>query len=86
MKEMLSSKKFQAMLIGLIISIIKPYIPGLDEASTLEVLAPILAYIAGQSIADAVPGGKESLKQQAKTGIIPTSPDTQVTVVNEAQN
>lgn len=58
LKKLFSSKKFCAAVAGVLVAIIGATIPGL-ELSTAEltaVIAPIMAYIVGQSAADV---GKE---------------------------
>jgi uncharacterized membrane protein YoaK (UPF0700 family) len=52
MPEILLSKKFQAALVGLIATIAIQVVPGLEEIDVRELLAPILAYILGQGLAD----------------------------------
>lgn len=60
--ELLKSKKFQALVVGLLVLLVQQYIPGLDEAKTTEVVALIVAYIIGQGLADF---GKEKAKVEA---------------------
>lgn len=55
----LKSKKFQAAVVGLVVAIAGKIGLGLDETSLLTILSPILAYIAGQGLADI---GKEKAK------------------------
>lgn len=62
--DLLYSKKFQAALLGVAIMIAKHFTPQLDEISALELTLPILVYIAGQGLADALPG-KEKVKMEA---------------------
>lgn len=59
MKELLSSKKFVAMIVGLVMSIATKYVPGLDEETTYQIVGLVIAYILGQGVADA---GKEKAK------------------------
>ncbi len=61
--DIVYSKKFQAAMIRLVVAVAKHFIPQLDETSTLELLAPILAYILGQGLADSLPG-KEKIKME----------------------
>lgn len=49
---LLTSKKFQMAIVGVIVVIAKHFIPELSEVSTTEVLLPIVAYILGQGLAD----------------------------------
>lgn len=62
--DILKSKKFQAMIIGLALSVICHYL-GLEVNEILAVDSPILAFILGQGIAD---HGKETelIKQRRK--------------------
>jgi len=55
--KILKSKKFQALIVGVIVLVLMELIPALDEAHTTEVVALIVAYIIGQGIAD---HGKEA--------------------------
>jgi uncharacterized protein involved in cysteine biosynthesis len=64
--DILKSKKFQALLVGLIVVIVQQYIPGLDETKALEVVGLISAYILGQGFAD---WGKEKAKIEADRGL-----------------
>lgn len=50
--DLIKSKKFQAAIIGVVVVILQHYIPGLQEIDIAAVLAPILAYIIGQGLAD----------------------------------
>lgn len=50
--ELIRSKKFQAAIIGVIVVILQHYIPALQDIDIAAVLAPILAYIIGQGLAD----------------------------------
>ena len=63
MKQLLvsifTSKKFIAMLAGLILAAAAKIGLNLDEAALVTLLSPILAYIIGQGIAD---HGKERAK------------------------
>lgn len=52
MIELLRSKKFQAALIGILVVILQHFIPALQDIDIAAVLAPILAYIIGQGLAD----------------------------------
>lgn len=60
--ELLKSKKFQALLVGLLVLLVQQYIPGLDETKATEVVALVVAYIIGQGLADF---GKEKAKVEA---------------------
>lgn len=57
--EILKSKKFQAAVVGVIVAFAGKAGLNLDDTSLLTVLSPILAYIAGQGLADI---GKEKAK------------------------
>lgn len=57
--DLLQSKKFRAALIGLLVVVVKHFLPDLDETSVQQILAVLLAYIIGQGIAD---HGKEKAK------------------------
>jgi hypothetical protein len=57
--SILKSKKFQASVVGLIVALTGKIGLDLDEAALLTILSPILAYIAGQGLADI---GKERAK------------------------
>lgn len=52
MPDLLQSKKFQAALIGLIVVIAQHFVPGLQEVDLYALLAPFVAYIIGQGLAD----------------------------------
>lgn len=65
MMALLTSKKFQAALVGLIVAIVAKVGLDLDEQALLTVLSPILTYIAGQAVADI---GKEKAKAEASNG------------------
>ncbi len=55
----LKSKKFQAAVVGLVVAIAGKIGLDLDHDALLVILSPILAYIAGQGLADI---GKEEAK------------------------
>ncbi len=55
----LKSKKFQAAVVGLVVALTGKVGLDLDETALLTILSPILAYIAGQGLADI---GKEKAK------------------------
>lgn len=57
--DLFKSKKFQALLVGLIVLLLQQYIPGVDEAKATEIVALVVAYIIGQGLADF---GKEKAK------------------------
>lgn len=50
--DILRSKKFQAAVVGLVVAFAGKAVLELDDASLLTMLSPILAYIAGQGLAD----------------------------------
>ena len=52
MPDLLKSKKFQALLVGLIVLLLQQWIPGVNETQATEVVALIVAYIIGQGLAD----------------------------------
>lgn len=52
MPDLLKSKKFQALLVGLIVLLLQQWIPGINETQATEVVALIVAYIIGQGLAD----------------------------------
>ena len=60
-QQLLTSKKFTAMVIGIAATFLATRF-GLDEAATQEVMKVIIAYIIGQGIAD---HGKEAVKEEA---------------------
>lgn len=62
MPDLLTSKKFQAALIGLIVVIAQHFIPVLNDIDLVALLAPIVAYILGQGLADL---GKERALMEA---------------------
>lgn len=57
MPAILKSKKFQAAVVGVIATVLVHTVPALQSVNVTEVLAPIVAYILGQGIAD---HGKEA--------------------------
>lgn len=57
--DLLKSKKFKAAIVGLVVALAGKVGLDLDEAALLTILSPILAYIAGQGLADI---GKEKAK------------------------
>ena len=57
--DLIRSKKFQAALVALLVTIAVHYIPGLAEVPLEAVLTPFVAYILGQGLADL---GKERAK------------------------
>ncbi len=63
--DLLRSKKFQAASLGLIVAIGGHFGFDLDSDILLTVLSPILAYIAGQGLADF---GKERAKKVVENG------------------
>lgn len=63
LKSLLGSKKFLALLAGLIVWLVAKLGGNISEASVLELLGFLAAYILGQGIADA---GKEKVKEEAK--------------------
>lgn len=60
-QQLLGSKKFTAMVIGIIATFLSTRF-GLDESSTKEIVALVVSYIIGQGIAD---HGKEAVKTEA---------------------
>jgi len=58
LKELLNSKKFVAMIIGVIATFLSRRL-GLPEEQVAEVIGLIIAYVVGQGIAD---NGKEAAK------------------------
>lgn len=52
MKELLTSKKFIASIVGVIVTIAGKYGLELDEAALATIISPLIAYIVGQGIAD----------------------------------
>lgn len=60
--EILSSKKFQAAIVGLVVAIAGEAGFDLDQATLLTIMSPLLTYIAGQAVADV---GKEKAKAEA---------------------
>ena len=60
--DLLKSKKFQAAVLGLVVAIGGHYGLDLNSDTLLAVLSPILAYIAGQGLADF---GKEKAKVES---------------------
>lgn len=58
-KDLFSSKKFIAMLAGIIVVVLGNNGIVIPEAAVMDVLTPIVAYIVGQGIAD---NGKEREK------------------------
>lgn len=65
MTDMLQSKKFRALIVGIIAVIIVRFIPGITEDVATQFVDPIVAmiisYIVGQGLADF---GKEAVKNQ----------------------
>lgn len=59
MPDIFKSKKFQAAVVGVLVVVLREYIPGLEGIDVTAVLAPIVAYILGQGVADL---GKEAAK------------------------
>lgn len=71
MKDLLTSKKFQAAVIAVLAQIAAKFGLELDEASALMLISPLIAYIVGQGVADL---GKSAAKEpkpvdQTKTDI-----------------
>ena len=62
-KELFSSKKFIAMLAGILFMIVNKFGLNIDEDTVTKILGLIATYIVGQSIADV---GKE--KEKIKVG------------------
>lgn len=60
MKDLLTSKKFQAAVIAVLAQIAAKFGLELDEASALMLISPIIAYIVGQGVADL---GKSAAKE-----------------------
>jgi uncharacterized membrane protein (DUF441 family) len=60
-KQLLTSKKALAAIAGFIVAAVGRVGLDLDPDAVTQVLAPIVAYIVGQGIADA---GKEAMKIQ----------------------
>lgn len=60
--DILKSKKFQAMLIGLLAVTLSHYVPEIDETTATQIVALVVSYIVGQGIAD---HGKEREKIKA---------------------
>jgi hypothetical protein len=50
--KLLTSKKVQAALAGIIIVVVTSFIPEIDEAELTKIVALIIAYIFGQGLAD----------------------------------
>jgi uncharacterized ion transporter superfamily protein YfcC len=47
--DLLKDKKFQAMAVGLIVVVIRYYLPEIDEASLYSIVGVIVAFILGTS-------------------------------------
>ena len=62
LKGLLASKKFVAMIVGLIVIIVGKLGLNLDPEAVTKVVGLIMAYIVGQGIAD---NGKEAAKVEA---------------------
>jgi hypothetical protein len=63
--EILTSKKALATVAGLIVAGSAKYGFGLDEATVVEILGSVAAYVIGQGIAD---NGKEAAKIEQNGG------------------
>jgi hypothetical protein len=59
MFDLFKSKKFQAALVGVFVTVLVFVVPGIPEEALTAVLTPIIAYILGQGLADL---GKEAAK------------------------
>ena len=59
LKTLLSSKKFIAAAIGVLVALVAKLGIELDTRDVLAIISPILAYVLGQGIAD---HGKERVK------------------------
>lgn len=68
MPDLLKSKKFQAALLGLLLVIAHHFIPSLQAIDLYALLAPVVAYILGQGIAD---WGKERALIEAAYDMMP---------------
>jgi uncharacterized protein involved in cysteine biosynthesis len=55
--KLLTSKKFQVAIVGIIVVIITNFIPEIDEGELTKIVGIIIAYIIGQGLADL---GKEA--------------------------
>ncbi len=67
MRELLTSKKFIASIIGMIVTVAGKYGLELDETALATIISPILAYIVGQGIAD---HGKNKTEVESLRSII----------------
>lgn len=63
LKSLLGSKKFVAMLVGVIVVIVGKAGFDVDQTTIAEIVGLIVAFIVGQGVADA---GKEKAKIEAK--------------------
>ena len=66
--SLITSKKFIVMLAGVIVAFVAEVTPigNLDETAVATILAPIMAYIVGQGIADT---GKEKAKVEQDASV-----------------
>ena len=54
LKVILSSKRAQAVLVGLIFALVQKYIPGLTEAQVAEIVGLIAAWVIGETVRPAL--------------------------------
>jgi hypothetical protein len=52
MLDLVQSKKFQAAVVGIIVTALLNFVPGLPEEATVQVIGIILAFIVAQGLAD----------------------------------
>jgi uncharacterized protein involved in cysteine biosynthesis len=50
--KVLSSKKFWAAVVGVVVVMVTNFIPEIDETALTEIVTLIVAYIVGQGLAD----------------------------------
>jgi uncharacterized protein involved in cysteine biosynthesis len=50
--KVLSSKKFWAAVVGVVVIMVTNFIPEIDETALTEIVTLIVAYIVGQGLAD----------------------------------
>jgi hypothetical protein len=56
--EIFKSKKFQASIVGVVVVVVTSFIPEIDEAELIKIVALIISYVISQGLADFGKEGK----------------------------
>ena len=82
---MLKSQKFQALIAGMLMNLVKGFFPtlGLSDADLTALVAAIMAFIVGSGATSAVDGAKQAGQVTIGAGNAPTEPEPEPGISNQ---